>query len=192
MKWTSTTTDPALLTSRNATFDVRSKAECLIARFESAVPSSPNLLCGQVQDIYGWWHGPYVVDTSTARSFTELRTISQPDPAPFDVRIEFLHAKGLRLVVPDEIALELKRWKNEHWNEIPGVGDGYSATPYTGTEMHRWMAYLHAVQSATNDDMPFIEGAGFRFRTTDYDLLVSTCGIGADRARPDTRWYFHG
>ncbi len=157
-----------------------------------------DLLVGTYVDSYGWWHKRVVLDFSNLPADLRRVGYKEPEDAPFEVSMRFEWRRGcIRLVIPDDDVRRLVAWKRDHWTEIPGVADGYSAAPRRGSWEHRALSYLHSVQSHTTDSMPFIEGVGFgpskdeHGNRADYGLLLSCSGISRD-AQPNGRFYFSG
>lgn len=171
------------------------------ARFKdvTTLGDGRELLSGVCVDEYGWWHRKVHLDLSNVQDLRRVSGSPYPEPAPFAVSVTFEWRPGLiRLTVPDDVARRLDKWRKDHWTEIVGCADGYSATAKRGTWAHRALAYLHSVQSHTTDDMPFVEGVSFAStgdehgNGKDYSLLVTTCGIHANTSNPTVGFHFRG
>ena len=182
----------------NAYYTTKAFGQEIVVNFDT-VNENPGstFLRGSAVDRYGWWHREMVIDLQHVDGLERFRgRYPEPEPAPFTVDMRFEWRRSLvRLVVPDEVAADLKSWTREHWHEFVGMGDGYSDSPEVGTWEHRALAYLHSVQSHLRDPYVFIEGESFipgpNTLHRNYDLFVTTSGVRHGRV-PTAGFYFSG
>lgn len=176
----------------------------ITANFDTVTPTNDGstFVSGKAVDEYGWWHRRTVISLDTVKNLRRAVGYKEPEPAPFRVGIgfEWRHSV-IRLTIPDDDASRLRKWKADHWTEIPGVADGYSSCPRRGTWEHRALAYLHSMQSHLLDDPhPFIEGESFssmkdhhgHARPEAWDVFVSTYGVCANVANATGGFHFQG
>ena len=87
------------------------------------------------------------------------------------------------LTLDNDTAAALRTWTNEHWTEIPGVGDGYSGVIGPYNPFFEVCEALWNASRTGGDRNPFIAGHEFGdeqedgSRPTSYHLLVSTFGV---------------
>ena len=167
----------------------------VVANFDEVNESADRTyLSGAAVDVYGWWHRRVVLDLSRVRGLCRhLGPLPAPEPEPFRVGVKFdAYRDSVRLTVPDDVARRLTAWRDGHWHEVPGVGDGWSDKAKPGTWEHRALAYVHAVQSRLHQTVsPFVEGESYSAlsagRWSDASaLFVSLSGVTADGTNPTT------
>lgn len=194
---------PVSLMHMNAHWAYTTSHGGVVANFDgiTTLTDGREILTGKAVDEYGWWHRKVTLDCMTVRNLHRAAGYPEPEPAPFRVgiRFEWRHS-CLRLVIPDDAARRLRDWKVSHWTEVSGYATGYTAAAKRGSWEHRALAYIHSVQSRTDDDMPFVEGESFESMRDEhghatpgaYDLMPMTCGVSTNPCNPTTGFHITG
>lgn len=197
------TYSPQSLVHMNAHWAFTTSGGPVIANFDTVttLTDGTDLLSGKAVDEYGWWHRRVTLAATQVRDLCRVSGYKEPEPAPFpvSVRFEWRHS-CVRLVIPDDAARRLRDWKVANWTEVQGAATGYTANAKRGSWEHRALAYIHAVQSRTDDNMPFVEGESFdsmrdehgRALPAAYDLMPMTCGVSTHPCNPTAGFHITG